>query len=79
MADQISIKRQPVESSAIRSIGYDEASQTLEVEFHNFLVYQYKEVSLEHWLNMMEDESIGKYFNQVIKYSHQSVQVPYNK
>ena len=38
------MKRQHVESSNIESIGYDERSQTLEIEFLNGGVYQYFDV-----------------------------------
>lgn len=36
--------RHPVFSSNVASIGYDPASQTLEVEFNNGSVYQYYNV-----------------------------------
>ena len=36
--------RTPVQSSNIRSVGYDPASRTLEVEFHSSGLYQYSSV-----------------------------------
>ena len=38
------MQRQPVESSSLASVGYEERTRTLEVEFHNGGVYQYLEV-----------------------------------
>ena len=37
----MSIRRNPVSSTNVRSIGYDERSQTLEVEFQSGSVYRY--------------------------------------
>ncbi|MBT9614418.1 MAG: KTSC domain-containing protein, partial [Burkholderiales bacterium] len=39
------MERKKVSSSKIRSIGYDERAQTLEVEFNNGSVMQYSRVS----------------------------------
>ncbi len=38
------MRRKPVVSSNIASIGYDQATQTLEVEFQNGSIYQYYNV-----------------------------------
>jgi len=38
------MQRQRVNSSRIRSVGYDEKSQTLEIEFSNGQVFQYPKV-----------------------------------
>lgn len=39
------MKREKVQSKAIRSVGYDPETKTLEVEFEALTVYQYFEVS----------------------------------
>lgn len=46
------MERRPVHSRAIRSVGYDAQSQTLELEFPNGRVYQYVNVprSAYEWL-----------------------------
>jgi hypothetical protein len=38
--------RTPVSSSALRSVGYDPQTQTLEIEFNSAEVYQYFNVPL---------------------------------
>jgi len=62
------MQRTPVTSQQIKSIGYDPTTATLEVEFTNGAVYQYSAVPAHIHQELMEAESIGKYFNQHIKY-----------
>lgn len=54
--------RNPVESSNLRSVGYDEATQTLEIEFHRGGVYQYYDVPSEVYQELLRAPSLGKYF-----------------
>ena len=56
-----------VASSNIASIGYDEAAQTLEVEFLNGSLYQYYNVSVELYQQLMKEGSKGKFLNAYIK------------
>ena len=65
--DQIeAMNREPVTSSNVVSVGYDEASETLEVEFKNG-VYQYYNVPKLIYEQMMSAESIGRFLNVHIK------------
>lgn len=59
--------RTPVHSSNIRSVGYDLASQTLEVEFHNGGLYQYYGVPETIYQGFMQAASKGSFFNNHIK------------
>lgn len=59
--------RQPVNSSNISSIGYDESSQTLEIEFLNGGIYQYYNVPQSVYEGLMSASSHGIYFDQNIK------------
>lgn len=59
--------RTPVSSSNIASIGYDEDSQTLEVEFKDGSVYQYLGVPLSEHEGIMNASSHGTYLNANIK------------
>lgn len=59
--------RTQVESSNIFSIGYDEESNTLEIEFHSGAVYQYFDVPLQIYQGIMGPGSKGQYFAQHIK------------
>ena len=55
--------RQYVDSSMIRSIGYDVPSSTLEVEFDNEVVWQYHDFPEYMWYEFQSAESKGKYFH----------------
>ena len=61
------MKRAPVQSSNIASVGYDPATSTLEIEFHSGGVYQYLGVSREVYEGLMKAASKGSYFHHNIK------------
>lgn len=61
------MERIQVDSSNISSIGYDEDSLTLEVEFHSGAVYQYFDVPLNVFEGLRDAGSKGQYFAQHIK------------
>ncbi len=61
------MKRKSVDSSNIASIGYDEHSQTLEIEFNSGRIYQYFNVPSSEYNALMNASSHGTYFNQNIK------------
>jgi len=56
-----------VASSNIASIGYDEATETLEVEFLNGSVYQYYNIPLGLFEQLMHEGSKGRFLNTYIK------------
>ena len=59
--------KETVSSSMINCIGYNQEDALLEVEFSNGTVYQYKDVPLDIFSNLMSANSIGKYLNENIK------------
>lgn len=61
------MEREMVESSTILSVGYEESSETLEIEFKNSGVYQYYNVPKAVYQQLMESESKGKFHNVYIK------------
>ena len=61
------IQRHPVTSSDITSIGYDEPSQTLEIEFHATGIYRYFSVPKEIFDALLTTPSPGKFFLQNVK------------
>jgi len=67
--------REPVSSSNLASVGYDPASETLEIEFNNGRVYQYYNVPPFMHERMMEAPSIGSFFNAEIKKAYSCEQV----
>jgi KTSC domain len=61
------VRREPVVSTNLRSVGYDEDPQTLEVEFANGEVYEYQSVPEAVHRSLMQAPSKGTYFNRYIK------------
>ena len=56
------MRREPVDSEAIRSIGYDLGRQVLEVEFHGGAVYRYFDVPDGVYVELMQAASLGEAF-----------------
>jgi hypothetical protein len=63
----IPMERKTVRSSNIKSIGYNEITRSLEVEFNNGTIYEYYKVPKEVHDLLMTSASHGKYLNQYIK------------
>jgi len=61
------IRRRHVESSAVRSIGYDPGNWVLQIEFDNRQVYNYFRVPPEEYAGLLNAGSIGKYVNREVK------------
>ena len=61
------MQRQNVESSNLASVGYDEKSQILEIEFNHGGVYQYFDVPIEEYESLMGADSLGSYFYHNIR------------
>jgi hypothetical protein len=60
------LERVLVDSSMIKSIGYEENSETLEVEFSRGTIYHYYKVPENFHSDLMSSESVGKEFSRVI-------------
>ena len=67
--------RQPVDSSNIRSVGYDDTIQTMEIEFHHGGIYHYPGIPPHIHQALMHAGSKGAYFNQNIKSRYSFVRV----
>ena len=61
------MRRSPVESSVVRSVGYDRDDQVLEIEFHTDRVYRYFVVPHGVYRELVEASSVGRYFNERIR------------
>lgn len=59
--------RHRVNSSELRSVGYDLTASLLEAEFHSGDVYQYLDVPAQVALELLGAESMGRYFNVHIR------------
>ncbi len=69
------MERKSVISSNLSSIGYDESSAILEVEFRNRSIYQYLGVPVSVYKKLMAAPSIGSYLNKHIKDAYRFKQV----
>jgi KTSC domain len=61
------MRRRRVDSSAIRSMGYDPESRTLEVEFQSGSIYDYFGVSSRLWASLQGAPSKGSFFARQIR------------
>jgi hypothetical protein len=62
------MERQPVSSSSLASVGYDPASETLQVEFvATGKVYEYYNVPQFMYDRLLEASSVGQFFNAEIR------------
>ena len=61
------MRRQPVDSSAISSLGYDARKSVLEVEFRSGAVYDYLEVPPKVWKAFLKAPSKGRFFSRRIR------------
>lgn len=59
--------RQPVESSAIASVGYEAATGVLELEFRSGGVYRYFLVPPSVYQELIGAASIGRAFQSLVK------------
>jgi hypothetical protein len=63
--------RKPVISSNLSSVGYDSETNTLEIEFNNFTIYQFFGVPESIYKGLINAISHGKYFHAQIKNIYQ--------
>jgi hypothetical protein len=61
------MNRDPVASSNLISVGYDEAAQTLEIEFANGTIYQYYNIGPGLYEQFMQAPSKGQFLNVYIR------------
>ncbi|WP_329684554.1 KTSC domain-containing protein [Longimicrobium sp.] len=64
------MRRERLDSSSLRSVGYDPSARVLEVEFRNGGVYQYLDVKDDEYEEFQDADSKGAYLNAEIKPSH---------
>ena len=61
------MRRQSVASSAISSVGYDERSSVLEVEFESGVVYDYYDVPPKVYKDLLKASSKGRFVSRRIR------------
>lgn len=66
------MRREPVDSSAILSVGYDPDTETLEVEFASGGVYEYHGVPRKVFQELMAAPSKGQFLAKRIRGQYES-------
>jgi hypothetical protein len=61
------VRRVPVQSNAIASVGYDREHATLEIEFVEGDVYRYYAVPRRVHQELLAADSLGRYFQTHIR------------
>ncbi|MFC4739036.1 KTSC domain-containing protein [Flavobacterium ponti] len=69
------MERETVKSSNIASIGYDETTEILEIEFLSGGIYQYLDVPYYMYEELMNADSHGKYFIAYIKDNYEAKKI----
>ncbi|TKJ39111.1 KTSC domain-containing protein [candidate division LCP-89 bacterium B3_LCP] len=69
------MKRIPVDSTNVASVGYDPPTQTLEIEFHSGGIYQYFDIPQTVYDELLKAGSVGKFLNAHIKGSYRYARV----
>jgi hypothetical protein len=67
--------RRNIESTMIRSIGYESTTSTLEIEFKSGAVWHYYDFPESSWYEFDGAESQGKFFHAHIKGQFTEAQV----
>ena len=56
-----------VDSTTLRTVGYDAERQLLQIEFQNHSIYQYFDVPATIFEELMQAPSKGAYFNRSMR------------
>lgn len=67
MINKYGVEMIDVDSSNVRSVGYDESSATLYIQFSNNTMYVYKGVPIVEFEGLINAPSIGSYLHRNIK------------
>jgi hypothetical protein len=69
------IKRIPVESTALATIGYSRKLRALEIEFRNGAIYRYLEVEPAVYDDLLHAPSKARFYDQNIRHRYRSLHV----
>jgi len=61
------LRRAPIDSTSLASVGYDPSHQVLEVEFQGGRVYRYFGVPRRRYQELLAADSAGRFLNTRIK------------
>ena len=69
------IRREPVDSSAITSIGYSKRLHALEIEFVNGAIYRYLNVPTSLYRELIKANSKARFYDKNIRGRYHSIHV----
>ena len=69
------MEKKPVQSTNVKSVGYDAVEKVLEVEFKSGGVYQYTGVQAEMYADLMKAESVGRFIAQVVRAGRRGLRI----
>jgi len=61
------LDRQPVQSTILRSVGYDTDKKNMEIEFHSGLIYQYSSVPSKVYTDLISAPAVGKFYTDKVR------------
>ncbi len=73
------MEMQPVKSSNVSAVGYDEENKTLTVEFRSGGIYQYAGVPPEMYADLLEADSVGRFVSQVVRAGRKGLKIEEEK
>lgn len=69
------IRRVPVESTALATVGYSRKLRALEIEFRNGAIYRYLEVEPVVYEDLLNARSKARYYDDFIRHRYRSLHV----
>lgn len=69
------LKRVPLESTALATVGYSRRLHVLEIEFRNGAIYRYLDVPPDVYDALMNASSKARFYDQNIRHKYQSLHV----
>ena len=69
------IKRFPVESTALATVGYSKRLHALEIEFRNGAIYRYLEVAPDVYEALLKARSKARFYDDNIRHKYRSFHV----
>jgi hypothetical protein len=69
------IRRQPIDSSAITSVGYSKRLHALEIEFVNGAIYRYLDVPSSLYRDLIKANSKARFYDKNIRGRYHSIHV----
>jgi hypothetical protein len=69
------VKRVPVESTALATVGYSKRLRVLEIEFRNGAIYRYLEVAPDVYDALLQAQSKARFYDENIRRKYRSLHV----